>query len=114
LTWTRGAHLIKIGGEYAYNIADREASNESDGQTFNCSGLRAGNGYADYLLGLPANYTQQSLLRSGNRYATTGYFIQDDWKVARTFTLNLGLRWEPNFAISDANNGMVAFQPGQR
>jgi len=114
LTWTRGAHLIKIGGEYAYNVANREASNESDGQTFNWSGLRAGNGYADYLLGLPANFTQQSLLRSGNRYSTTGYFIQDDWKAARTLTLNLGLRWEPNFAISDANNEMVTFQPGQR
>jgi hypothetical protein len=113
-TWTRGAHLVKFGGEYAFSRADRNASNEADGNSFAWSGNRAGNGWADYLLGLPSSYTQQSLLRTDNRFHTLGLFIQDDYKAAPGLTLNLGLRWEPGLGIYDGRDEIVAFRKGQQ
>jgi outer membrane receptor protein involved in Fe transport len=113
-TWTRGAHMIKFGGEYAYSRAERNASNESDGNTFAWNATRANNGYGEFLLGLPSSYTQQSLLRTDNRFHTIGLFIQDDWKAGRSFTLNLGLRWEPGLGIYDGRDEIASFRPGQQ
>jgi len=113
-TWTRGAHIIKFGGEYAYSRAERNASNESDGNSFAWNATRANNGYADFLLGLPSSYTQQSLLRTDNRFHTIGLFVQDDWKIARSLTLNLGLRWEPGLGIYDGRDEIASFRTEQQ
>jgi hypothetical protein len=113
-TWTRGAHMIKFGGEYAFSRAERNASNESDGNSFAWNATRSNNGWSDFLLGLPSSYTQQSLLRTDNRFHTIGLFVQDDWKLSRTFTLNLGLRWEPGLGIYDGRDEIVAYRPGIR
>lgn len=113
-SWTRGAHMLKFGGEYAYSRANRNASNESDGNSFTWSGNRAGNGYADYVLGLPVSYTQQSILRTDNRFHTAGLFFQDDWKASQNLTLNLGVRWEPGLGIYDGRDEIATFRAGQQ
>jgi outer membrane receptor protein involved in Fe transport len=113
-TWTRGGHMLRFGGEYAYSQAPRNASNEADGNSFTWNGSRATNGFAEFLLGVPSSYTQQSLLRTDNRFHTLGLFVQDDWRIAQTLTLNLGLRWEPGFGIYDARDEVAAFRPGQQ
>jgi len=114
LTWTRGAHMVKFGGEYAYSRSERNASNESDGNSFAWNASRANNGWGEFLLGLPSSYTQQSLLRTDNRFHTIGLFVQDDWKVTRTFTLNLGVRWEPGLGIYDGRDEIASFRAGQQ
>ncbi len=114
LTWTRAGHMIKFGGEYAYSVATRNASNESDGNSFAWNGSRANNGYAEFLLGLPSSYTQQSILRTDNRFHTIGLFLHDDWKVSRSLTVNLGLRWEPGLGIYDGRDEIASFRAGQQ
>jgi hypothetical protein len=114
LTITRGAHLIKLGAEFTKTEAYRHESNAADGSSFGWNGSRATNGWAEFLLGLPNTYNQQSLLRTDSLYNAFAAFIQDDWKVRPNLTLNLGLRYEPAMGIHDGNNEIIAFRPGQQ
>ena len=64
--------------------------------------------YASFLLGMP-NTT--SLLRASDysEYSKTwGFFVQDDWRVNSKLTLNLGLRWEVETALTERNDKSVS------
>ena len=78
LTITRGAHLIKLGAEFTKTEAYRHESNAADGSSFGWNGSRATNGWAEFLLGLPNTYNQQSLLRTDSLYNAFAIFVQDD------------------------------------
>jgi hypothetical protein len=114
VTITRGAHLIKAGVEFTISEAYRHENLSADGSTFTWGGSIANNGWAEYLLGLPSNYSQESPVRSDNEYKTFGAFIQDDWKLRPNLTVNLGLRYEPYPGIHDGNNEIIAYRPGQQ
>ncbi|HXJ44008.1 MAG TPA: carboxypeptidase regulatory-like domain-containing protein, partial [Bryobacteraceae bacterium] len=103
-TVTRGAHLIRIGFEFALSEANRNEVFNADGASFDFNGSRAGNGFAEWLLGTPTNFQQYSTLRTDNQFKTFGAFVQDDWKVRPNLTVNLGLRYEPYFGIHDGHN----------
>ncbi|MGH9663245.1 MAG: TonB-dependent receptor domain-containing protein, partial [Bryobacteraceae bacterium] len=42
----------------------------------------------------------------------TSLFVQDDWKISRRVTLNLGLRWELNPPYTSAGGALATFQAG--
>ena len=109
LTLIRGAHSIKIGGEYRDLQENSYIEVYARGQ-IDFTGALTNSGIGDLLLGLPtlalqSQYTGPQTMRSKSASA----YIQDDWTVRHNLTLNLGLRYEYDSPAVDPTNRMSTF-----
>jgi hypothetical protein len=93
LTWNKGTHFIRAGGEYRWVRSRYNIWGTARGQ-FTFNGPFTGNPVADFLLGDPSAVALSSVLTGDIRYKYKGAYINDDWKVTPRLTLNLGLRYE--------------------
>ena len=151
LTWTKGRHNVQVGAYFAaiqknemtgaypngilnFNGSPLYAYNEQNG----AGGPTAstGNGFADLLVGsIYSFYQNNTEQKYYNRYKVLEPFVQDDWRVTKRLTLNLGVRvslygsyyerynnaynFNPsnyvaaNAPIVDPNTGALDFPPGQ-
>ena len=100
----RGAHTIKAGLDLRPFRSENFNPGSSRGD-FRFTGLYTNYGLADLLLGLIAQDTRgvgsAERVRLQNSY---GFYVQDDWKVSRRLTFNLGLRYELNPPLTEPNN----------
>ncbi|HEY8460299.1 MAG TPA: TonB-dependent receptor, partial [Blastocatellia bacterium] len=119
---TVGSHALKYGFEFrAYRETDKFFQNDMTGIfTFDDTRTRAssagsartsdqrGHSFAAFLMGLPAGGTIQQRADYAEQSTTTGIFIQDDWKVTSRLTVNLGLRYEVEGALTERFNKSVS------
>jgi len=111
ISWTRGRHQFKMGFSWAlYKKVQDWFKNTEGNYTFNNE--YTGNDFADFLLGLAQNYTQDALKVAGHwdndSYAA---YFQDNWRVNNRLTLNLGLRWDGIPHTFEESNNMANFYP---
>jgi len=94
VTWTHGNHTFKFGTdlEHFYKHSFFVTSGRG-GFTFN--GQFTQNAFADFLLGDLRSTANGVGDPNQNPYTSAGgFYAQDDWKVSKNLTLNLGLRYE--------------------
>jgi hypothetical protein len=106
-----GSHTLKFGGQFRIDQIN-EHPNATFNGTFNINGTETGSSYADFLLGVPSNFTQSSgqpfYLR--NRYL--GLYGQDTWRARNDLTINLGLRWDVILPWWEKYNQLQTYIPG--
>ena len=111
ISWTHGAHQFKFGGSWALYKKTQDLFGQTQGG-FGFNGNFTGNSFADMLLGTPASYQELAVQDSGqwNNVSWAAY-AQDNWRVNRKLTLNLGLRWDGIPHTYEANDRMGNFYP---
>ena len=118
LSWARGTHAYKFGGEYRAGANDERRDRGSSGNltfspliTSNLGAAGTGNALASFLLGeVNAGSVQASdLIRTRASYAAV--YAQDDWRPVSRLTFNYGVRWEAEFPRYEVDNRMSSFDP---
>jgi hypothetical protein len=94
LTFFRGKHNLKIGGEVYYITMERGAANVEEG-ALGFSANESGYALASFLLGLPNSSTSpEGLPLTFPRNTRLGGYFHDDWKLSSRVTVSGGLRWD--------------------
>jgi hypothetical protein len=99
-TWNRGRHQLDFGLDITRDQSILDQDFNSDG-TWTWGGRFSNNNLADFLYGKASAFTQISPLYNNLVRDQYGAFIQDNFKVSRRLTLNLGLRWNPFIQFTD-------------
>jgi hypothetical protein len=120
VSWVKRGHSFKFGysfqllmlntnnrnnaaGNFAFNRLETAAPADNSGNS--------GNAFASFMLGA---------LHSGGftvpntgmlRFPYHAFFAQDDWKVTRRLTLNIGLRYEIDMGAYEKHDRMSYFDP---
>ena len=116
-TIDRGTHRWKFGGYY-YRLRLRPEQPDNARGAFTYTGQFTGNAFADFLLGYPTSASVG--IGRGDEDGRTNWlhaYGQDDWRVRPNLTVNLGLRYEFNRHMYDANNRLSSIDlstPGGR
>ena len=121
-TWTKQKHTFKFGVDWRhYTSLNTLAFNNyrMGDYTFNGSALSAllGDGaatpIASFLLGYPDLTTIGTTLNPNAEAYSNAYalFVQDDWKVSQSLTINYGLRWEYHPGFKDHLNNLANWDP---
>lgn len=117
LILTHGRHQFKTGFQFVRERQDFKYPGNNGALGFFGIGTATGSGLADFYLGNLAVGASASLRDTGGQISSPaklrgnmlGIFVQDDWRVTNTLTLNLGIRFEDHSPIYELNNRAVNF-----
>jgi hypothetical protein len=123
VSWTHGRHNVKFGGQvwrqiintfYAGNngqLGLMDFDGRFTSNVIGSGGSGAGDGGADFFLGLPFQYgrgvsTGKTWEQSSN---IIGIYAQDTWRVTDRLTLNLGLRYDAHTPWVETHNSQANY-----
>jgi hypothetical protein len=108
VSWVHGKHDFRFGG-----IVERSRV-DLDNRFFQPAEFSF-NSIADLLVGKMGSFGGNPAFRQGagefkaNRDTFMGFYVQDNYKVHRRLTLNLGMRWEPGRPWREMKNRWTRF-----
>jgi Carboxypeptidase regulatory-like domain/TonB dependent receptor len=114
-SWTKGQQTLKFGGEQrlfynnffqpnypnGYFSFDQDVTAQIPFDTDN--GIQ-GNSFAGLLLGYGDSGNINVTQSVADKSKETGFYAQDDWRVNRKLTLNLGIRYEWSTPYTERHN----------
>lgn len=114
MTWARGNHTWRLGYDWRQlrqtevNAGWRGGAYAFDGTYTRASSTAVnqyGQGIASFLLGIPLNASFIEL-RPQQDYSVIshGLFVHDDWRIGEKLTLNLGVRYDLEMGMTEAEN----------
>src|SRR5712692_7376413 len=107
LTWSRGQHVFKMGGEFRKLSIFVGTVPEGAYGNFNFTGTFTSYGFGDFLLGLPFSSQRVDPLTNRTRLdSEAGVYVQDAFKVNNRLTLDLGVRWD-RFGAANYDDGLI-------
>ncbi|HLK68383.1 MAG TPA: TonB-dependent receptor [Bryobacteraceae bacterium] len=122
LTKVLSKHTLKAGATFVKLFVNFTQLGSPDGQySFGSSytqqntslgtSTTQGNGFATFLLGLPNNNGNdlQYTFAAATASAYWGTYFQDDWKISRKLTLNLGVRYDVDIPRTERYNRLSYF-----
>ncbi len=114
ISYTAGKHALKFGGEIHRDGVRNAAYGNSRGSITFLGGILnpASTQLEDFFAGFPFKASVEvgdpTLHLHNWAYAA---FLQDDWRIARNLTLNLGLRYEYSSVVQEDHNLLGNFDP---
>jgi hypothetical protein len=122
LMWFFGRHNMKFGSEYRYYIEDASrfstsaspridflnSNNWTHGPLDNSPVAPFGQDLASFLLGLPTGGTMSRAAAYTEKSSVLSFYAHDDWRLRDDLTLNLGLRWEVEEPLTEADGRFVS------
>ncbi len=113
LDMIRGKHDIKVGAEIRANQMNVRTEGFQDGYWIE-TGFWSGQPESDFLLGLPSLGIHDQTFNgdvTGRRWKVFRPYVQDDWRIMKNLTLNLGIAWNLTTPISEVDNRQANFDP---
>jgi hypothetical protein len=114
LAITLGKHTLRTGFQFQQMIKTENAVSGGPNFSFANQDANANNSWSfgDFLLGNVNTYSQGSRdIIPDLHYINSEAYVQDDWKISRLLTINLGVRWSAFPSPSDVRNTLNNFDP---
>lgn len=121
LSKSKGSHTLKVGFDgrlmrnNTWQITERTFNFDNaftQGPVATRPSATAGFAYASFLLGYAASGVNNISPAMAAQYLYYAGFVQDDWRVNRRLTLNLGMRYEYSAPRTDRYNQLTNFDYG--
>jgi len=113
LTWVRGSHSLKAGIDMrsiqyitnnSGNVLTLGSTASPTQRDYARADALSGDAIASWLLGTPNSGSSPYNLFPTFLYQYYAPWVQDDWKLTRRLTVNLGLRWDFNIPANERYN----------
>ena len=120
LNWVHGSHTLKFGYAFESQRANGFGQQNISGQaTFSfletavpgATSFTSGSSFASFLLGNADSGATETIRYLPQTFAYHGWYAQDDWRVSKRLTVNLGLRYEFTLPPVAGGNQYTDFSP---
>jgi hypothetical protein len=112
LSWQKGSHGFSFGFSFMRFANNQQIQAETQGAYHFSTPAFSGDSYVNFLLGTASSYSQLQDMTTDHWLTNTfsGY-ANDNWKITKRLTLNLGVRYDAYPHAYEKNNFISNFIP---